>query len=183
MAGDGLTDDQAKEFWAIHRKFFESTFPKAIKEICEVALLGGALLVAHRFSESTILLALYWALLAGFGFRIGARIAFPKEYDSPSLPIILGLLVTIVVTGAEDRAIRSAATAALIQVQSEKAGKLLAAQAKREKEAARLSKAWVDNWCFDDERYAAGKYNYALCNRLSVQRAMNKRSTDELLKP
>lgn len=183
MAADRLSDEEAREFWRDHRKLFGSTIPKAVKEVCEIALLGGALLVAYRFSENVLLLGLYWLLLFAFGCRIAARVAFPKKYDSPVMPVLLGLAVTGVITFAEDRAIRSAANAALIQVQSEKAATLLAAQAKREKEAARIHDAWVQNWCFDDEGYAAGKYNYTVCGKLAAERDQNKRLTDELLRP
>ena len=178
-----MSDEEARQFWAVQRKRFGSTIPKGIKEVCEVALLGGGLLVAYRFSESMLLLGLYWCLLTGFGCRIAARIAFPKEYNSPVKPVIIGLLLTIGVTVLEDRAIRSAANAALIQVQSDKAAKLLAAQAVREKEAVRIHNAWMRNWCFDDEGYAKGKYNYKLCGQLGAERDLNKRRTDELLKP
>lgn len=183
MAGDGLSDEDAKAFWTRNRKFLGTTLPKAIKEVCEVTLLGGALLVAQRFSESPILLGLYWCLLVGFGLRIGARIGLPESYDSPVRPILIGVVLTILVTAVEDRAIRSAANAALIQVQSDKANKLLAAQAKRRREADRISKAWAENSCFDDEGYAFGKYNYKICSKLAAARELNKRSTGELLTP
>ncbi len=183
MAGDGMTDEQARQFWTVQRKRFGSTIPKGIKEVCEIALLGGALQVGYRFSESPLLLGLYWCLLIGFAFRIAAKIAFPKDYNSRAIPVLIGVAATIVITAVEDRAIRSAANAALIQVQSDKAAKLLAAQAVREKEGTRIHNAWVKNSCFDDEGYAFGKYNYKVCGKLAYERELNKRRTDSLLKP
>jgi hypothetical protein len=183
MADDSMTDEESRHFWTVQRKRFGTTIPKAIKEVCEIALIGGALQVAYRFSESPLLIGLYWCLLIGFAFRIAARIAFPKAYNSPVKPVLIGVLATIVITAVEDRAIRSAANAALIQVQSDKAAKLLAAQAVREKEGARIHNAWVKNSCFDDEGYAFGKYNYKLCGKLAYERELNKRRTDALLKP
>jgi uncharacterized SAM-binding protein YcdF (DUF218 family) len=183
MAGDGMTDEEAIEFWKQARLNCGTKFPALVKEVCEVALLGGALLVAEKFSESWIILALYWLLLIAFALRIAAHIAFPKAYDSPVLPLLAGLALTVFVTVGENSAIRSAANAAMIQLQSEKAGRLMAAQREKAAAASRLTKQFANAECADTERVSSKRYNYDLCNKLSIERYLNDHSTDKYLVP
>lgn len=173
MAGDGLTDEEAVEFWKRAKLNFGSRFPQAVKEVCEIALLGGALLLASRLTESTILLGLYWTLLASFALKIAAQVAFPTAYDSPSLPILLGLALTAGLTVAEHYAIKSAADAALLQMQGDKAVRLLESRARRSAEAARLASEYAKAGCSNDELVAFGKVNMEICRRLQAQRQAN----------
>ncbi|WP_334656712.1 hypothetical protein [Sphingomonas panaciterrae] len=137
MAGDGLTDEEAEEFWRRARIFVGDQLPSTIIQLCEVVLLGGALNVAHRFTGSTLLLALYYALLLAFALRIVGRF-LPKKYDSPLMPLLGGLAIAGVITVAEDKAIRAAADAALIQMQSDKAIAIIRAQALRDRDQERV---------------------------------------------
>jgi Zn-dependent protease with chaperone function len=183
MAGDGLSDEYVRAFWAKAKFWLGERIPNAVIQICEVALLGGALLVAYRFSESTVLLLLYWLLLAAFALKIASSIALPKEYDSPALPLLLGLFLTIALTAIEHQAIKSASNAALIQIQGDKAARLIEAQRIRDERARKIQDAWIRNGCWDDERAAIGPYDHKLCNALAAQRKQNNRSADPYLIP
>lgn len=78
MRAFSAANEEAIEFWKNAKMNCGIRFPAFVKEVCE-ALLGGALLVAAKFSESGIILELYWLLLIAFALHIAAHIAFPKN--------------------------------------------------------------------------------------------------------
>lgn len=183
MAGEGLTYAEATAFWKKAKVNLGSKVPKAVKETCEIAALGAGLLVASRFTESTLLLCLYWSLIGSFALRIAARIAFPTHYDSPSLPILLGLALTVGVTVLEHLAIQSVADAALIQLQGDKALRLLGAQRRKKIEGERLFNEAAKAGCINDEQIVLDQNTKAKCDRLRIQRYENDHSTDHILQP
>lgn len=126
-----MTYDETVEFWKKARRIVGDDAPKAVIQLCEVAALGAAFKLAQRLTDSTILQLMYLSLLVALAARIVGRIALPKAYDSPSLPIIMGLAFSIMLVYGEDRAINSAVDAAVIQMQSDKAVAILDEREKR----------------------------------------------------
>lgn len=92
-------------------------------------------------------------------------------------------MLTIVLIVGENSAIESAAKAAMIQMQSDKAEKLLAAQHEKAAVACWLNKQFAEAGCSDTERVNSKRYNYDLCAKLSVERYLNDHSTDKYLVP
>lgn len=182
MAGDGLTDTAAVEQWRIWREWAGDKFPTFVREICEVAFLGAALLVASRFVDSTLLRGLYWLLLFSFAARIGSRVAFPTSYHTPIWPVLGGTALTLAITYCEHVAIRSAADAAVIQMQGDRAAALLAALDRRDAEEKRLINEQVRLGCLEEESLDK-KTDPKVCKALQAQRDTNARSADALKRP
>lgn len=182
MPGDGLADAEARTFWAKARRSLPRPFA-TVRELCEVALLGGALLVAHKFSQSSILLGLYGLLIVTFAIKITSYVALPKAYDSPLALVLLGAGIVVAITYVEHLAIKSAANATLVQLQSDKAAKLIAAQRVQRIERNSLDRQFFEAGCRDRERASAGTYHYDLCDSIARKRHLNEEATANLLEP